>query len=184
MLAFLTRSSISSPAASVDTVDQATSLREGRPWSHSRAERSVQRPAVAEGAFHLQRSDNRPLCRYRHGDRRDPGFITVQRVFPIHPRSKPECGRRSITSSLLPTSWLDVSQTSDATEGKSGSKVRVRFSRQACPSSSRSRSRAPSINIPAVPYAIMLDSTIGYIPLFVQRERERRAREFDNTFVP
>ena len=103
------------------------------------------------------------------------GFITVQRVFPHTPAEQAgvqEGDRINFIDTTNIRGWT-VSQTSDALKGNPGSKVRVRFSRPGVPELIPITFTRAIINIPAVPYAIMLDSKIGYIPLLQFNESAR-----------
>src|SRR5204862_8035547 len=74
-----------------------------------------------------------------------------------------------------------VSQTSDALKGNPGSKVLVKFSRPGVPELIPISFTLAVINIPAVPYAIMLDSKIGYVPLLQFNESARDELEHSVT---
>jgi carboxyl-terminal processing protease len=103
------------------------------------------------------------------------GFITVQRVFPHTPAEQAgvqEGDRINFIDTTNIRGWT-VSQTSDALKGNPGSRVRVRFSRPGVPELIPITFTRAIINIPAVPYAIMLDSKIGYIPLLQFNESAR-----------
>ncbi len=103
------------------------------------------------------------------------GFITVQRVFPHTPAEQAgvqEGDRINFIDTVNIRGWT-VSQTSDALKGKPGSKVRVRFSRPGVPELIPISFTRAVISIPAVPYAIMLDGRIGYIPLLQFNESAR-----------
>lgn len=103
------------------------------------------------------------------------GFITVQRVFPHTPAEQAgvqEGDRINFIDTTNIRGWT-VSQTSDALKGNPGSKVRVRFSRPGVPELIPITFTRAVINIPAVPYAIMLDSKIGYVPLLQFNESAR-----------
>ncbi len=95
------------------------------------------------------------------------GFITVQSVFPHTPAEQAgvqEGDRINFVDTVNIRGWT-VTQTSDALKGTPGSKVKVRFSRPGVPELIPITFTRAIINIPAVPYAIMLDGKIGYIPL-------------------
>jgi carboxyl-terminal processing protease len=103
------------------------------------------------------------------------GFITVQRVFPHTPAEQAgvqEGDRINFIDTTNIRGWT-VAQTSDALKGNPGSKVRVRFSRPGVPELIPITFTRAVINIPAVPYAIMLDGKIGYIPLLQFNESAR-----------
>lgn len=95
------------------------------------------------------------------------GFITVQRVFPHTPAEQAgvqEGDRINFIDTVNIRGWT-VSQTSDALKGRPGSKVLVKFSRTGVPELIPITFTRAVISIPAVPYAIMLDGKVGYIPL-------------------
>lgn len=103
------------------------------------------------------------------------GFITVQRVFPHTPAEQAgvqEGDRINFIDTTNIRGWT-VSQTSDALKGNPGSRVRVRFSRPGVPELIPITFTRAVINIPAVPYAIMLDGKVGYIPLLQFNESAR-----------
>ncbi len=103
------------------------------------------------------------------------GFITVQRVFPHTPAEQAgvqEGDRINFIDTTNIRGWT-VSQTSEALKGNPGSKVRVRFSRPGVPELIPITFTRAVINIPAVPYAIMLDGKVGYIPLLQFNESAR-----------
>ena len=103
------------------------------------------------------------------------GFITVQRVFPHTPAEQAgvqEGDRINFIDTTNIRGWT-VSQTSDALKGNPGSKVLVKFSRPGVPELIPITFTRAVINIPAVPYAIMLDGNVGYIPLLQFNESAR-----------
>src|SRR5689334_13845394 len=103
------------------------------------------------------------------------GFITVQRVFPHTPAEQAgvqEGDRINFIDTTNIRGWT-VSQTSDALKGNPGSRVLVKFSRPGVPELIPITFTRAVINIPAVPYAIMLDGSVGYIPLLQFNESAR-----------
>ncbi len=103
------------------------------------------------------------------------GFISVQRVFPHTPAEQAgvqEGDRITFIDTTNIRGWT-VSQTSDALKGNPGSKVRVKFSRSGVPELIPISFTRAIINIPAVPYAIMLSGNVGYIPLLQFNESAR-----------
>src|SRR2546429_5829240 len=103
------------------------------------------------------------------------GFITVQRVFPHTPAEQAgvqEGDRINFIDTTNIRGWT-VSQTSDALKGNPGSRVLVKFSRPGVPELIPIAFTRAVINIPAVPYAIMLDGKIGYLPLLQFNESAR-----------
>ena len=103
------------------------------------------------------------------------GFITVQRVFPHTPAEAAgvqEGDRINFIDTTNTRGWT-VSQTSDALKGNPGSRVLVKFSRPGVPELIPITFTRAVVNIPAVPYAIMLDGKIGYVPLLQFNESAR-----------
>ena len=103
------------------------------------------------------------------------GFITVQRVFPHTPAEQAgvqEGDRINFIDTTNTRGWT-VSQTSDALKGNPGSKVLVKFSRPGVSELIPIPFTRAVINIPAVPYAIMLDNKVGYVPLLQFNESAR-----------
>src|SRR5665647_2675353 len=103
------------------------------------------------------------------------GFITVQRVFPHTPAELAgvqEGDRINFIDTTNTRGWT-VSQTSDALKGNPGSKVLVKFSRPGVSELIPITFTRAVINIPAVPYAIMLDNKVGYVPLLQFNESAR-----------
>ena len=103
------------------------------------------------------------------------GFITVQRVFPHTPAEQAGVQEGDSINFIDTTNirgWT-VSQTSDALKGNPGSRVLVKFSRPGVPELIPIAFTRAVINIPAVPYAIMLDGKVGYIPLLQFNESAR-----------
>ncbi len=95
------------------------------------------------------------------------GFVTVQRVFPHTPAEQAgvqEGDRIAFIDTVNIKGWT-TSQTSDALKGRPGSKVLVKFSRSGVPELIPITFTRAVINIPAVPYSIMLDGKVGYIPI-------------------
>jgi len=103
------------------------------------------------------------------------GFVTVQRVFPHTPAEQAgvqEGDRINFIDTVNIRGWT-VSQTSDALKGRPGSKVLVKFSRSGVPELIPITFTRALISIPAVPYSIMLDGKVGYIPLLQFNESAR-----------
>ncbi|GAC1318592.1 MAG: hypothetical protein NVSMB22_00620 [Chloroflexota bacterium] len=95
------------------------------------------------------------------------GNITVARVFPNTPAEEAGVreGDRIVTIDTVPTRGWKLSQVSETLLGEPGSKVNVRFLRPGVVDPIRVRFTRATIRIPAVPYALLLDSRIGYVPL-------------------
>jgi carboxyl-terminal processing protease len=103
------------------------------------------------------------------------GFISVQRVFPHTPAEAAgvqEGDRINFIDTTNTRGWT-VQQTSDALKGSPGSKVLVKFSRPGVSELIPITFTRAVVTIPAVPYAIMLDNKVGYIPLLQFNESAR-----------
>jgi carboxyl-terminal processing protease len=116
------------------------------------------------------------------------GNITVSRVFPHTPAENAGVveGDRIVQVEGRSTEGWQLDQVSDSLLGKPGTPVNVRFARPGVAKPIDVNFTRAVINIPAVPYAIMLDGNIGYLPLQqfnesasaeVQREAARLVRE-------
>ncbi|MFN2399069.1 MAG: S41 family peptidase [Gemmatimonadaceae bacterium] len=95
------------------------------------------------------------------------GSITVVRVFPNTPAEKAGVveGDRIVGVDTASTRGWTTQQVSDALLGVPGTKVTVRFARPGVAQVIEHRVQRAEIHIPAVPYALMLDDQIAYIPL-------------------
>ena len=95
------------------------------------------------------------------------GFITVQRVFPHTPAEQAGVmeGDRIINIDTANARGWTTGQASDALKGTPGTKVSVKFLRAGVAEPIPVTFTRANVRIPAVPYAIMLDGNIGYIPL-------------------
>ncbi|HWL40916.1 MAG TPA: S41 family peptidase [Gemmatimonadaceae bacterium] len=103
------------------------------------------------------------------------GFVTVQTVFPHTPAEQAgvqEGDRINFIDTVNVRGWT-TQQTSDALKGRPGSRVLVKFSRPGVPELIPITFTRAIISIPAVPYAIMLDGKVGYIPLLRFNESAR-----------
>ena len=94
------------------------------------------------------------------------GNITVSRVFPHTPAEDAGIreGDRIVQVDTAATKGWKLEQVSDALKGTPGSRVNVKFSRAGVADPIAVRFTRAVIHIPAVPYAIMLDGKVGYIP--------------------
>jgi carboxyl-terminal processing protease len=95
------------------------------------------------------------------------GFVTVQHVFPHTPAEQAgviEGDRIIAVDTANARSWT-TAQASDALKGTPGTKVAVKFLRAGVAEPIPVIFTRANVRIPAVPYAIMLDGKIGYIPL-------------------
>ena len=105
------------------------------------------------------------------------GAITISKVFPHTPAEAGGVreGDRILFVDTLSTRGWKTQQVSDYLIGKEGTKVTVKFGRPGVPEPISTTFTRQVIRIPAVPYAIVLDKRIGYIP--VQRFNETSSDE-------
>ena len=94
------------------------------------------------------------------------GNITVSRVFPHTPAEDAGIreGDRIVQVDTASTKGWKLEQVSDALKGTPGSRINVRFARPGVADPIAVKFTRAVIHIPAVPYAIMLDGKVGYIP--------------------
>lgn len=95
------------------------------------------------------------------------GQVTVARVFPNTPAAAAGVaeGDRILFVDTASTRGWKLDQVSNALRGEPGSRVKVRFGRPGVPEPIEASFTRAVIHIPAVPYALMLDGNIGYIPV-------------------
>ncbi|HET7584360.1 MAG TPA: S41 family peptidase [Gemmatimonadaceae bacterium] len=95
------------------------------------------------------------------------GEIVVVRVFPNTPAEAAGVieGDRIVKVDTAATRGWSTQQVSDALLGTPGTQVNVTFARPGVTEPIPHRITRAIINIPAVPYAIMLDGKVGYVPL-------------------
>ncbi|MBA2707232.1 MAG: S41 family peptidase [Gemmatimonadaceae bacterium] len=95
------------------------------------------------------------------------GFVTVQRIFPNTPAEQAGVieGDRIVRVDTADTRGWTTAQVSDVLKGRPGSKVNVKFMRAGVVEPIAVTFTRANVRIPAVPYAIMLDGKVGYIPL-------------------
>ena len=107
--------------------------------------------------------------------------MTVQRVFPHTPAEQAGVmeGDRIISIDTANARGWTTAQASDALKGTPGTKVSVKFLRAGVAEPIPVTFTRASVRIPAVPYAIMLDGNIGYIPL--QQFNETATDELEAT---
>lgn len=105
------------------------------------------------------------------------GAITISKVFPHTPAEAGGVreGDRILFVDTLSTRGWKTQQVSDYLIGKEGTKVIVKFGRPGVPEPITTTFTRQVIRIPAVPYAIVLDNRIGYVP--VQRFNETSSDE-------
>jgi carboxyl-terminal processing protease len=115
------------------------------------------------------------------------GYVTVQKVFPNTPAEHggiQEGDRIIIIDTATVRGW-NVTQVSEALRGPPGTRVNVRFSRPGVTEPIPVTFTRAIIQIPAVPYAMMLENNVGYIPLIqfnetATRELTEAARRLTN----
>jgi len=93
--------------------------------------------------------------------------IVVVRVFPNTPAERAgivEGDRIAVVDTMSTRGW-STQQVSDVLLGTPGTKIRARFSRPGVAQPIDHQLTRAIINVPAVPYALMLDGNIGYLPL-------------------
>ena len=105
------------------------------------------------------------------------GAITVSTVFPHTPAEAGGVreGDRIIFVDSLSTRGWTTQKVSDYLIGKPDTKVTVKFNRPGVAEPITMNFTRKVIHIPAVPYAMMLDDRIGYVP--VQRFNETATQE-------
>jgi carboxyl-terminal processing protease len=105
------------------------------------------------------------------------GAITVSTVFPHTPAEAGGVreGDRIIFVDTLSTRGWTTQKVSDYLIGQPGTKVTVKFNRPGVADPITMNFTRQVIHIPAVPYAIVLDNKIGYLP--VQRFNETASEE-------
>jgi len=105
------------------------------------------------------------------------GLIVVSRVYPNTPAERAGIheGDRIVEVDGQSTRGWKTSQVSEKMQGTPGTTVRARFGRAGASTPIDVTFTRATIRIPAVPYALMLDGGIGYLPL--QTFNETAARE-------
>lgn len=95
------------------------------------------------------------------------GSIVVTHVFPHTPAEDAGVseGDRIVQVDTASTAGWKLSQVSDYLVGTPGTKVSVKFARQGVADPIAFRFTRAVIHVPAVPYAVMLDGKIAYVPL-------------------
>jgi carboxyl-terminal processing protease len=106
------------------------------------------------------------------------GTIIVSRVYPHTPAEEAGIreGDRIIGVDTNSTRGWRIDQVSGGLRGAPGSKVKARFARPGVPQSFEVEFTRRTIRIPAIPFALMLEHEVGYIP--VQQFNETTTREF------
>jgi carboxyl-terminal processing protease len=95
------------------------------------------------------------------------GAITVTRVFPNTPaeRGGVRAGDRVVAVNGESTRGLKIQEVSERLIGPAGTTVEATFARAGTSEPLRGTFTRAVVHIPAVPYAVVLDGGIGYLPL-------------------
>src|SRR3954467_12824443 len=102
-----------------------------------------------------------------------PGeWVTVQTVYRNSPaeRGGVQAGDRLIMADTLSLQGWDLNRVSDYLLGTPGTRVKVRFARPGVATPIDLQFTRAIVNVPAVPFALMYDNKIGYIPLEIFNE--------------
>ena len=110
------------------------------------------------------------------------GTIIISRVYPHTPAEEAGIleGDRIVGVDTNSTRGWRLDQVSGALRGEPGTKVKARFARPGVPQSFEVEFSRRVIRIPAIPFAIVLDGGVGYIP--VQQFNETTTREFAENY--
>jgi carboxyl-terminal processing protease len=95
------------------------------------------------------------------------GAISVTHVFPHTPAADSGVmeGDRIVQVESTSTRGWNLDQVSDSLVGQPGTKVAVKFERPGVTDALQFRFTRAVIHVPAIPFAIMLDGKIAYVPL-------------------
>ena len=107
------------------------------------------------------------------------GTFTVAKVYPHTPAEAGgvQLGDRIVSVNGVSTTGLKLEGVSGRLTGTPGSSVRVTFARGGVAEPIESQFTRAVVHIPAVPFAVMLDDRIGYIP--VQKFNETSGGEVE-----
>jgi carboxyl-terminal processing protease len=107
------------------------------------------------------------------------GQINISKVFPHTPAEEAgiQEGDRIVQVDTASVRGWKLSKVSETLIGEPGTKVWVTFARPGVAEPIKVRFTRAVIHVPAVPYAIMLDGKIGYVPL--QRFSETASQEVE-----
>lgn len=110
------------------------------------------------------------------------GTIIISRVYPHTPAEEAGImeGDRIVGVDTASTRGWRLDQVSGALRGEPGTKVKARFARPGVPQPFEVEFSRRIIRIPAIPFAIMLNDKVGYIP--VQQFNETTTREFAENY--
>ena len=111
------------------------------------------------------------------------GVATVTQVFPHTPAEEGGvlAGDRIVRVDTTATPGKPLEEVSNLLLGKPGTPVTVTFNRAGVPQPITSRFTRALVHIPAVPYALVLDGGVGYVPL--QRFNASAAAEVASALV-
>ncbi|MBR9988717.1 MAG: S41 family peptidase [Gemmatimonadetes bacterium] len=95
------------------------------------------------------------------------GMITVTRVFPNTPaeRGGVRAGDRVVAVNGESTRGLRIQEVSGRLIGEAGTTVEATFSRAGVSEPITGTFKRAVVHVPAVPYAVVLDGGVGYLPL-------------------
>jgi carboxyl-terminal processing protease len=107
------------------------------------------------------------------------GIFTVAKVYPHTPAEAGgvQLGDRILSVNGVSTTGLKIEGVSGRLTGAPGSSVRVAFARSGVGQPIESDFTRAVVHIPAVPFAVMLDDRVGYIP--VQKFNETSGSEVE-----
>jgi len=99
-------------------------------------------------------------------------WITVNKVYRNTPaeRAGVQAGDRIIMVDSLSTQGWDLNRVSDYLTGTPGTRVNARFARPGLATPLDFKFTRAIVSVPAVPYSLMFDGKVGYIPLEVFNE--------------
>ena len=95
------------------------------------------------------------------------GYVTVQRVFPHTPAEGGgvQEGDKIVQIDTFNVRGWTTQQVSDKLKGLAGTSVNVKFQRSGVAEPIPMTFKRAVVHIPAVPYTLVLDGNVGYIPL-------------------
>lgn len=107
------------------------------------------------------------------------GLITVTRVFPGTPGENGgvQAGDRILMVDTVAVTGMRISDVSDRLTGVAGTKVSATFGRAGVADPIRITFTRAVIRVPTVPFTVVLDGGVGYLPL--QRFNENSAEQFE-----
>ena len=108
------------------------------------------------------------------------GAVTVQQVFPHTPAASAGVaeGDRIVQIDTVNVRGWTTQQVSDKLKGKPGTAVQVQFERDGVSQPIPLTFTRAIVHIPAVPYTLVLDGNVGYVPL--QQFSENAAQELSD----